>query len=261
MPEYLKGLEWEKLLVTILASIIISLINAGFKGIYSWFKKKETLKTSKISLLFIKFSIIEICAALFIPLILVYGMLGIIFILGLNESNDPNLLIKISYILKVLMILFHLMIVLFLLIKLKILKELNKYVKRHKIFYYGIFIIYPIMGCFIGLAIFDLNSFEKVANFFMLIILMCYILGSIILAKPKKFNYYSKVKIKFAGESYRTFKYENVRIEDKFVIIELRDSVKKIKDVYYNLNSIESIDYIVDNHVDEKYEDYLYHSL
>nr|WP_308742759.1 hypothetical protein [uncultured Anaerocolumna sp.] len=67
----------------------------------------------------------------------------------------------------------------------------------------------------------------------------------------------SKVKIKFTNGKFNTFKYENFKIEDKFVIAKIESSEKRIKDIHYNIACIERIEYIIDNDLDKQYEDYL----
>ncbi len=91
----------------------------------------------------------------------------------------------------------------------------------------------------------------------MYIMVICVFVGSIILLKPKKYNYYSKVKIKFTNGKFNTFRYENFKIEDKFVIAKIESSGKRIKDIHYNIDSIERIEYIVNNDIDKQYENYL----
>lgn len=88
----------------------------------------------------------------------------------------------------------------------------------------------------------------------MLIIL---IFGNLIFLKPKKYNYYSKVKVKFTNGKFNTFRYENFKIEDKFVIAKIERSGKRIKDIHYNIDCIERIEYIINNDIDKQYENYL----
>lgn len=246
-------MEFKNIDVNLVTAIITTAISLGGPPLYKWFKKKEIVKTSDLSSIFIKFSLVELYGAILIPLISTGSIVGFLYLLGLHNSSDPNLL---NYMNRALVLLLHFGISLFLFYKLKILNKLSKCIK-HKIFYSGIFIFFPLSGCLVGFAVIELNSYNNIANVLMYIMVICVFVGSILLLKPKKYNYYSKVKIKFTNGKFNTFRYENFKIEDKFVIAKIEISGKRIKDIHYNIDSIERIEYIVNNDIDKQYENYL----